>query len=78
VRPSVFSKVKLNQGTCKLIRDGKSITNTYLRFRGMQKEKDLISETLKKRFCHSSNEDLCLIPNTRTKNHIKKRIERPP
>ena len=39
IRPSVFSKIRLNTGTCKLISDGKTITNTYLRFSGMKNEK---------------------------------------
>lgn len=70
----MYSKIRLNKGTSKLIANGQSIKNTYLRFNGMQKEKVLLN-LLAKRQVHSSNEDLCLIPNARKKNTTKKRIE---
>lgn len=43
----------------------------------MEHEKDLVSK-LKKRLVHTSNEDLSLIPNNRSKKLNKKRIEMTP
>lgn len=57
-----------------LLRGGQSVSNLYLRFSGMEEEKDVLSKLSKRRFCNTSNEDVCLIPNTRVKNTKKKRV----
>jgi hypothetical protein len=73
LNPSRLAKVKLNKGVSKIIENGGSVANQYLRFTGMEKEKEILSK-IKKRFCHTSNEDVSLIPNTRQRNLTKKRI----
>jgi hypothetical protein len=64
----------VNKGTSALLRGGQPVSNLYLRFTGMDFEKDVLSKLWKRRFCHTSNEDVCLIPHNRVKNIKKNRV----
>ena len=73
LNPSRLAKIKLNEGMSKVIQNGGSVINQYLRFSGMEKERESLTK-VRKRFCHTSNADVSLVPNTRKKNFLKKRI----
>jgi len=62
----------------KLLKDGQSVKNLYLRFTGMEAEKQVLNK-LKMRFYHTSNEDVCLIQHHREKktHKIKKDWKEP-
>ena len=73
LNPSRLAKIKLNEGMSKVIQNGGSVINQYLRFSGMEKERESLTK-VRKRFCHTSNTDVSLVPNTRKNNFLKKRI----
>lgn len=76
--PTKLSRIKHNMGMTKLLVDGQSVKNLYLRFTGMEAEKQILSK-LKMRFYHTSNEDVCLIQHHREKktHKIKKDWKEP-
>ena len=62
--PTRLSKIKVNNGMSDLIRHGQSVKNLYLRFAGMEQEKETLNR-LKMRLYHTSNQDVGLIEHHR-------------
>lgn len=63
--PSLQSKVKINYGPSKLIRNGQPVYNLYTRFKGMEKEKEILTK-IKKRLCNFNSNDTSLVYQNRS------------